>query len=227
MVEGRTQTDLSLESQPVKTQGGSVGEYRCEKITVFEKQGTSSDYSEATKETCQHAKTEAAMPYARCNIRIVQLLFGSCQQPRRHNTKPIFILASGCFRTMCFGRNPLSGQQPEQHGDGTSCQCFSQKLEIFPEFGVSARQILLFPPISAMRKGIKLIKSKIDDFNLRLPSWLKLGRMVASKVTFLDLGLCWLTNCAHCAPVHILFLWGQSKGMEIKFRSGGESQWVF
>ena len=32
---------------------------------MFEKQGTSSVSSEATKETCQHAKTKAAVPDAR------------------------------------------------------------------------------------------------------------------------------------------------------------------
>ena len=100
----------------------------------------------------------------------------SCRLARASNpvgtTPNLSSLASGCFRTMCFGRNPLSGQQPEQmHGDGTSCQCFSQKTGDFPGvwgFSPSDPALSIHTCLKKGIKFIKLIKSKIDDFNLRL-----------------------------------------------------------
>ena len=47
--------------------------------------------------------------------------------------------------------------------------------------------------------------------------------------SFLDLGLCWMTIVLQSTSYffEVPIAASQDKGMEIKFRSGGESQWFF
>ena len=145
---------------------------------MFEKQGTSSVSSEATKETCQHAKTKAAVPDARFKHpnRSAAVWLVPVYNPVG-TKKPrlgFSILLHVAYRI--YTKLSLSPVGPGR--------AVPKKMEIFPEFGVSAHQTVLFPSIPDWKreKGIMLIKSKIDDF--LFASWLNLGRTVASKVTF-------------------------------------------
>ncbi len=158
------------------------------------------------------------MPYARFNIRIVQLPFGSCQQPRRHNTKPIFI-------SVRMLQDNVFWPQPLVRTAARTDAWWWHKLSMLFTKNWRFSRSLGFQPIRSCSFHSYLFEKRyqvhqVDQvqnrwFQLAFTSWLKLGRMVASKVTFLDLGLCWLTIVLIVLQSTSYFFEGKAKGWRL------------